>query len=293
MRVAISGSTGLIGTALARHLLAADHEVVRLVRGRVTASDQRHWDPDGGRISAPGLTDVDAVVNLAGAPIAGARWTKEHRAEIRRSRVTATLTIVTNLAPDGRCQRLLNGSAVGYYGDTGTEIVDESMRAGRGFLADVVADWEAAAGHSPVSTAILRTGQVLAREGGFLALQRPAFALGLGGRVGSGRQFLSWISLADHVRATAFLLTDDLTGPVNVVSPNPVSNAEFTRAFGRSLNRPTLLPLPLAAVGAVFGRDFVTEALLASQRVRPARLLEAGFAFEHPTLAQALAALQT
>ena len=290
MRVAIGGSTGLIGTALARRLLVEGHEVVRLVRGAVTASDQRHWDPDAGRIDGPGLDDVDAVVNLAGAPIAGARWTKEHRTEIRRSRITATLTIVTSLSPDGRCQRLLNGSAVGYYGDTGTEIVDESMPAGRGFLAEVVADWEAAAAHSPVPTAMLRTGQVLAHDGGFLALQRPVFGLGLGGRVGSGRQFLSWIGLADHVRATAFLLGNDLTGPVNVVSPNPVSNAEFTRAFGRALHRPTPMPLPLGLVGAVFGREFVTEALLASQRVRPARLLDAGFTFEHPTLAKALAA---
>ncbi len=230
-------------------------------------------------------------MNLAGTPIAGGRWTKDRRTEIRRSRITSTLTVVTSLNPDGRCQRLLNASAIGYYGDTGLEIVDETMPAGRGFLAEVVADWEAAAGHSPVSTAVLRTGHVLAREGGYLAMQRPVFALGLGGRVGSGRQFLSWISLADHVRAMAFLLEHDLTGPVNLVAPNPVSNAEFTRAFGRHLRRPTPLPLPLAAVGAVFGREFVNEALLPGQKVRPARLLEAGFEFEHPRLAQAFAAL--
>lgn len=291
MRVAIGGSTGLIGTALARHLNRNGHEVVRLVRGSVTASDQRHWDPDAGRIDPPGLDDVDAVVNLAGAPIAGGRWTKERKSEIRRSRVTSTLTIVTCLAPDGRCQRLLNGSAIGYYGNTGTEIVDETMPAGRGFLAEVVADWEAAARHSPVPTAMLRTGHVLAREGGFLGMQRPLFALGLGGRVGTGRQFISWISLADHVRATEFLLTVDLTGPVNLVAPAPVSNAEFTRAFGAHLNRPTPLPLPLTGVRLLFGRDFVTEALTWGQRVRPAGLLAAGFEFEHPTLSQAFAAL--
>jgi uncharacterized protein (TIGR01777 family) len=291
MRVAIGGSTGLIGTALSRHLVREGHEVVRLVRGEVTASDQRRWDPDAGRIDGPGLDDVDAVVNLAGAPIAGSRWTKDRKTEILRSRITSTLTIVTSLSPEGRCQRLLNGSAIGYYGDNGAEIVDESMPAGRGFLADVVADWEAAAAHSPVPTVVLRTGHVLAREGGFLGLQWPVFALGLGGRVGSGRQFLSWISLTDHVRATTFLLSSELTGPVNLVAPNPVSNAEFTRAFGRHLHRPTPLPLPLAAVGAVFGRDFVTEALLVSQRVRPARLLDAGFTFDHPLLAQAFAAL--
>jgi uncharacterized protein (TIGR01777 family) len=291
MRVAIGGSTGMIGTALSRRLAGGGHEVVRLVRGSVTASDQRHWDPDAGRIDAPGLDDVDAVVNLAGAPIAGARWTKERKTEIRRSRITSTLTIVTSLQPEGRCQRLLNASAIGYYGDTGTEIVDETMPAGRGYLAGVVADWEAAAAHSPVPTVVLRTGHVLARSGGYLAAQWPVFALGLGGRVGSGRQFLSWISLTDHVRALEFLLGAELSGPVNVVGPHPVSNAEFTRAFGRRLHRPTPLPLPLTAVGAIFGREFVNEALLPGQRVRPARLLEAGFDFAHPRLAQALAAI--
>ena len=197
MRVAIGGSTGLIGNALARHLLRSGHEVVRLVRGVVSASDQRHWDPDAGRIDRPGLDDVDAVVNLAGSPIGGVRWTKERKAEIRRSRATSTLTIVTQLAPDGRCQRLLNGSAVGYYGDTGTEIVDETFPAGRGFLSGVVTDWEAAADHSPVPTAKLRTGQVLTRDGGYLAMQWPLFACGLGGKIACGHQFVSWISMID------------------------------------------------------------------------------------------------
>lgn len=291
MRVAIGGSTGLIGTALFRHLVRNGHEVVRLVRGDVTASDQRHWDPDAGRIDAPGLDDVDAVVNLAGAPIGGGRWTRDRKTEIRRSRITSTLTTVTSLSPDGRCQRLLNASAIGYYGDTGTDIVDESMPAGRGFLAEVVADWEAAAAHSPVPGVTLRTGHVLARNGGYLAMQRPVFALGLGGRVGSGRQFLSWISLTDHLRAIEFLLGSDVTGPVNLVAPLPVSNNEFTRAFGRHLHRPTPLPLPLSAVGAIFGREFVNEALLPGQRVRPARLLGSGFDFEHPTIEDAFAAI--
>ncbi|MFZ0530795.1 MAG: TIGR01777 family oxidoreductase [Propionicimonas sp.] len=291
MRVAIGGSTGLLGAALARHLSTSGHEVIRLVRGPVTASTQRHWDPDAGRIDDPGLDDVDAVVNLAGSPIVGGRWTADRKTDLLRSRVTSTLTIVTHLSPAGRCQRLLNGSAIGYYGDTGTEIVDETMPAGRGFLADLVADWEAAAAHSPVPVALLRTGQVLARDGGYLAKQWPLFALGLGGRVGSGRQFLSWIGLADHVRATAFLLASDLTGPVNLVAPEPVSNAEFTRAFGAHLRRPTPLPMPLGAVGMIFGREFVNEALLSGQRVRPARLLEAGFEFEQRTLSEAFAAL--
>jgi hypothetical protein len=291
MRVAIGGSTGLIGTALARHLLRSGHEVVRLVRGAVTASDQRHWDPDAGRIDGPGLDDVDAVVNLAGSPIGGVRWTKERKAEIRRSRTTSTLTIVTQLAPDGRCQRLLNGSAVGYYGDTGTEIVDETFPPGRGFLCGVVTDWEAAADHSPIPTVKLRTGQVLTRDGGYLAMQWPLFALGLGGKIASGHQFVSWISLIDHLRAIEFLLTSNITGPVNLSSPNPVSNAEFTATFGAHLNRPTPLPLPLPGVQLLFGREFVKEALLTGQRVRPARLLDAGFEFGQPTLMQAFAAI--
>ena len=291
MRVAIGGATGLLGTALSQSLARNGHEVVRLVRGTPQAPDQRRWDTAAGRISKPGLDDVDAVVNLAGTPIAGARWTRERKAAIRRSRVTSTLTIVTSLAPDGRCQRLLNGSATGFYGDTGSAIVDELSPAGRGFLARVVQDWEAAATHSPVSTAVLRTGQVLAREGGYLAAIWKLFAAGLGGRMGDGRQFLSWISLTDHVRAMEYLLTSDITGPVNLVGPRPVTNAEFTRTFAGYLNRPAVLPTPLPAVGLLFGRDFVREALVAGQRVQPAKLVEAGFGFEHKTLAEALAGL--
>ena len=291
MRVAIGGSSGFLGTALARQLLRNGHEVVRLVRGRPAAPDQRRWDPDAGRIFGPGLDDVDAVVNLAGGPIAAGRWTKERKAELRRSRVTATLTIVTSLSPDGRCQRLLNGSAVGYYGDTGIEVVDESWPQGRGFLASLVADWEAAASHSPVPTATLRTGQVLDRQGGFLARLWPLFAAGVGGRIGDGRQFLSWISLADHVRAMEHLLTSDLTGPVNLTAPIPVSNAEFTQALGDRLNRPTAIPMPLTAMSVVLGREFVTEALRFGQRARPAQLLADGFEFEHLTVQQALAAI--
>lgn len=291
MRVAIGGSSGLLGTALRRHLTKSGHEVVALVRGTPQTSDQRRWDPDAGRISGPGLDDVDAVVNLAGTPIAAGRWSKERKAAIRRSRVTSTLTIVTSLSPEGRCQRFLSGSAVGYYGNTGSEVVDEASPAGRGFLARVVQDWEAAAGHSPVPSALLRTGQVLAREGGFLGAQWKLFSAGLGGRIGNGRQFLSWISLSDHIRAMAFLLSSGLTGPVNLVAPQPVTNAQFTRAFGDHLNRPTLLPVPLPAASLLFGRDFVREAMLSGQRVRPSRLIEADFSFTHSTLAEALADL--
>lgn len=292
MRVAIGGSTGMLGAALSRHLRSEGHEVVRLVRGDVTASDKRHWDPDAGRIAEPRLDDVDAVVNLAGAPLAGGRWTKDRKAELARSRISSTLTIVTSLDPDGRCQRFLNASGIGVYGDTGIEVVDEATGIGRGFLAQLCADWEAAASHAAVSTAMLRTGQVLSATGGILGTQRPLFAAGLGGRIGDGRQFVSWISLHDYLRAVSWLLAHDLTGPVNLTAPNPVTNAAFTRAFGRFLNRPTLVPMPLAAVSLLFGRELVDELLLTSTRARPARLLDAGFGFDHPDLTSAFAAMR-
>lgn len=292
MRVAIGGSSGLLGTALSRHLRSAGHDVVRLVRGELTASDQRRWDPDAGRISRPGLDDVDAVINLSGASIGGARWTKDRKTELRRSRIASTLTIVTSLDPAGRCQRLLNASAIGYYGDTGIEVVDENTPAGHGFLAELCTDWEAAAGHSAVPTAMLRTGHVLTPTGGFLGAQRPLFAAGLGGRIGNGRQFVSWISQTDYLRAVDWLLTSGLTGPVNLVSPNPVTNATFTRGYGRFLNRPTLVPMPLPAVSLLFTREFVDEALLSGTRCRPARLLSAGFSFRHPMLTDAFDSLR-
>jgi len=291
MRVAIAGSTGLLGEALVRYLTESGHDVLRLVRREPVRPGERLWDPTAGRIARPGLDDVDAVVNLAATGIGDRRWTAARKREILLSRTQGTLTLVHALHPDGRCQRLLNGSAIGFYGSTGDRIVDEDSPAGSGFLAGVVVEWEAAASHAPVPTALLRTGPVLARHGGYLAKQWLVFALGLGGRIGDGRQYLSWISLADHVRAMAFLLTSPLTGPVNLVAPEPVTNADFTRALGAYLHRPTPLPLPLPAVRLLFGREFVTDAVLSGCRVRPSRLLEAGFEFRHPRVAQALAAL--
>ncbi len=282
----------MLGTALTRHLRREGHEVVRLVRGQPTASDKRHWDPDAGRIAGPRLEDVDAVVNLAGAPLAGGRWTRERKAELSRSRIASTLTIVTSLDPDGRCQRFLNASGIGFYGDTGPEVVDETNPRGRGFLAQLCVDWETAAGHAAVPTAVLRTGQVLTPKGGILGRLRPLFAAGLGGRLGDGRQFVSWITLTDYLRALTWLLESELTGPVNLCAPTAVTNAALTRAIGRLVNRPTVLPVPLTAVRLLFGREFVSELLLTSTRARPARLLDAGFEFTHPDLNQAFSAMR-
>jgi len=290
MRVAVTGSNGLLGSALCASLLADGHRVVKFVRHAPQAIDERRWNPDAGRIDAPGLDDVDAVVNLAGAPI-GTRWTTDAKATIRRSRLAGTLTIVAALTPDGRCQRMLNASAIGYYGDTGPQIVDEHSAAGTGFLATVTRDWETSARHCAVPLALLRTGQVLSPAGGILPKLLPFFRAGAGGRIGNARQFFSWISLNDHVRAMRFLLESDITGPVNLTAPNPVTNAEFTHALGAAVHRLAVVPMPLPAVRLLFGRDFVAETLLASSRALPARLLDAGFTFQQPQVGMALAGL--
>ncbi|MBK8447698.1 MAG: TIGR01777 family protein [Micropruina sp.] len=291
MRIAIAGASGLLGRATAAHLSRTGHQVLTLVRRPAERLDERSWNPDAGTITSPGLADVDAVINFSGAGVADVRWTEERKAELRASRLNATTTIAAAIDPHGRCRRLLNGSAIGFYGDTGETVVDEATPQGTGFLAQLVADWEGAAHTAPVPTAYLRTGQVLTGEGGFLGKQRLAFQLGLGGRIGTGRQFLSWIHIDDYTRAVAHLLTSTLTGPVNLVAPDPVTNAAFTDAFADSLNRPALIPMPLPALRLLFGSEMVDEALLSGTRVQPRRLLDAGFTFDHPHLGEALATL--
>ena len=291
MRIAIAGASGLLGTAAANHLVAEGHSVVRLVRREAGRPDERRWEPSEGRIDGPGLSDVDATLNFAGSGIADARWSEPRKEELRHSRISTTITLVHHLVPDGRCQRFLSASAIGFYGDTGPAVVDEQSPAGVGFLARLVVDWERAAAHSPVPVVHLRTGHVLAAEGGFLGKQLLAYKLGLGGRIGSGRQFLSWIHVADYVRALAFLLESELTGPVNLVGPHPVTNARMTEALADRVRRPALIPTPLTALRALFGREMVADALLSGQRVAPARLMGAGFDFHHPDLDEALASL--
>jgi uncharacterized protein (TIGR01777 family) len=292
--VAVSGASGLIGSALVRHLQSQGHTVRRLVRpGGREESDDVRWDPARGELDAAALTGVDAVVHLAGEPIAR-RWTSRRKRAIRESRVQSTELLARTLARLGRKPRVfLSGSAVGYYGDRGDELLDESSAPGGDFLAGVATEWEAAA--APISTSgvrvvWLRTGIVLSADGGALAKLLPIFRLGFGGSVGNGRQWVSWIALDDYVRAMEHaLFTDRLRGPANLVAPNPVTNAEFATTLGRVLARPALLPVPAFVLGALYG-EMARATLLAGQRVLPRALAASGFEFAHPTLEGALRA---
>jgi uncharacterized protein len=294
MRVAVTGSSGLIGTALAGALRQDGHEVIPLVR-RPPGPGEIRWDPqaaDGGL--APGALDgADAVVHLSGAPIAGGRWTAARKQKLRASRVQSTQALVTAIAAaKSPPQVLLSGSAVGWYGDTGDRAVDETAPAGTGFLASLVRDWESAARparDAGVRVVNLRSGVVLSRRGGMLGLLTPLFRAGLGARMGSGRQFISWISLTDHVAAVRFLLGQaGIDGPVNLTAPAPVTNAVFTAALARALHRPALLWVPAPALQ--LGAGEMSGELLGSARVLPRRLTEAGFAFRYPAIAATLAA---
>lgn len=295
MKVAITGASGLIGTALAGHLRAEGLQVVRLVRRQPHTPDEVIWDPQAGPggLDPAALAGVFAVVHLSGEPIASGRWTEARKALLRSSRLRSTATLVAAMtAAEPRPAVLLSGSAIGFYGDSGDRIVDESSPQGTGFLADLVRDWEAAASPAAdagIRVATLRTGVVLAAEGGMLGRLLLPFRLGLGARVGSGRQYLSWIGITDEVRAIRFLLDAPVSGPVNLTAPAPVTNAEFTKALSRTLGRPALLRAPASALRAGLGE--VANELLASARVMPTRLTEAGFTFTHPDIASALAAI--
>ena len=291
MQIAITGSTGLIGTALVRALRDGGRTVVRLVRRRPSAGDEVRWDPFG-EVDTAALEGVDAVVHLAGAGIGERRWTSCYRQQIRDSRVEGTRTLARALAGMRRPPSVLvSASSVGFYGDTGDRAVDEDAPGGAGFLAEVCRDWEAAArpaAEAGIRVVHPRTGLVLAREGGLLGKTLPLFRAGLGGRLGTGRQWMSWISIADQVAALRFLIDRDLDGPVDLTAPEPVTNADYTRALGQALHRPALLVAPAAALRLVLG-GLADEAALVSQRVLPARLVKAGFRFRHPDLASALA----
>lgn len=292
MRVIIAGSSGLVGTALVAALRADGHDIRRLVRRPTAGPDEFRWSPPDGTIAPNAFAGVDAVVNLCGAGIGDHRWTSAYKQQLRDSRLTAT-DVLASAAAEAGVPTLLNASAVGYYGDTGDRAVDETAPPGSGFLADLCRDWERAtepARAGGVRTVLLRSGTVVARHGGLLGKLRPLFAYGLGGRLGNGRQYLSWISLEDEVEAVKFVLrTDSVDGPVNLTGPSPVTNASFTAALGRALHRPTPWVVPGFAVSALVG-EFADEAVLTGQRVLPTVLEDAGYAFRHTTIGEALAA---
>lgn len=294
MRILISGANGLIGTALQSELHRRGHAVVRLTRGSA-GPDAVHWDPMAGEIDTAGLEGVQAVVHLAGESIAESRWTDEQKARILESRTRGTTLLaeaVVGMASPPSV--VLSGSAIGYYGDRGDEVLTEASAPGTDFLADVCVRWEAAAqlfGAAGIRTCTLRTGIVLDADGGALAKQLLPFKLGVGGRLGSGRQWQSWITLEDEVGAICHLLDADVEGPVNLTAPNPVTNQEFTSTLGGVLHRPTLLPIPTFAPALLYGRELVESLLLVSQRVQPSALLDSGYVFAHPTLEPALRAV--
>lgn len=293
MKVAVTGASGLIGSALVPHLRAEGHEVVRFVRGETRAADERSWDPVARQLDPAHLDDVDAVVHLAGAGVADKRWTAAYKDVILRSRVDGTSAVAQAIAACGHPMVLLSGSAVGWYGDTGDRITDETGPSGQGFLADVCRQWEAATApaeqHSRV--AHLRTGYVLAKDALGLAKQVRVARLGLGAPLGSGRQWMSWITLADEVRAITHLLTADVHGPVNLVAPAPVTNRALTTALNHAVHRPTFpVPVPGFALKAALG-PFAEEGVLIGQRLAPAVLETTGFIFAHHTIEQALAAV--
>jgi len=295
MQVAVTGSSGLIGTALVAALRADGHRVIRLVRMGPAAPDTLVWDPyaERGGLDPKSLEGVGAVVHLAGAGIADKRWTPRYKAEIRDSRVQGTKALAGALAamatPPGV---LLSQSAIGWYGDTGGREVTESDPAGRGFLPEMVRNWEAATGDAAragIRVVTLRSGLVLSPKGGILGRLLPLFRLGLGGKLGSGRQMMSWIGLSDWVAAARFLLgRDGITGPVNLTSPSPVSNAEFTAALAHAVHRPAVMLVPVPVLKLAVGG--VSSDILSSARVMPKRLLAEGFGFQHAGIAGALAA---
>ncbi|NNE12573.1 MAG: TIGR01777 family protein [Ilumatobacter sp.] len=293
MHVGITGASGLIGTALTQHLRQHDHQVSALVR-RTAGTHEIEWDPSGGRLDPAAIEPLDAVVHLAGAGIGDHRWTEEYKQTILDSRVDGTTLLANTLASLGSDgpRVLLSGSAIGFYGDRDDETVDERSVGGTGFLPEVCRQWEAAtapAEAAGVRVAHLRTGIVLSSQGGALKKMLPLFKFGVGGKFGSGEQWMSWISIDDEVRAISHLLTADREGPVNLTAPNPVRNAEFVDTLGDVLNRPSFVPVPKFGPKLLLGPELAEALLFDSQRVEPAVLLaEEDFAFAHPDLTSAL-----
>jgi uncharacterized protein (TIGR01777 family) len=291
--VIVSGASGLIGSALVPALREDGHTVRRLVRRRPAADDELQWDPAKHEIDEAAVASADAVINLNGVGIGDKRWTAAYKKLALSSRLDSTTTIVDTVTqPGSKVRVLVNGSAVGWYGDRGDDVLTEADPCGDGFLADLVRQWEAAtapAEAAGVRVVRIRTGIVLTPEGGALGKMLPIFKLGAGGRLGSGTQWFSWIALADEVAAIKFALTNEsLAGPVNATAPNPVTNGDFTKALGRAVKRPAFAAVPPFALKLGLG-EFAEEGLLFSQRAVPSALLEAGFEFSEPDLDEALA----
>ena len=288
-RIAISGASGLIGTALVGHLKSEGHTVQRLVRRAPVAHDEIQWDPETGFVDLEALAGVDAVIHLAGVGVGDKRWTKKYKAKILNSRLLGT-TAIANAVSVVKPQVFISASAIGWYGESGNRSVVESDKSGDDFLAAVCREWEGAADLAgSVRTVKIRAGLVLDPTGGALGRMLPLFRLGLGGKLGNGKQWWSWITLHDQIRAIVFALENNISGPVNLTSPNPVTNQEFTSALARAMHRPALFPAPAIALKIALG-GFSSE-ILGSKKVMPHALLEAGFKFDYPHITEALALL--
>jgi uncharacterized protein (TIGR01777 family) len=292
-KIAVTGASGLVGTALVAALRERGYLPIRMVRREPQGADEVYWNPADGSIDLDGLAGIAGAIHLAGDNVASGRWTDAKKARIRDSRVQGTTLLASSLAKLSPVPKVLvSASAIGYYGSRGAEPVDENGPLGDGFLASVCADWEAATGAASrvgIRVVHARIGIVLARDGGALAKMKLPFLLGLGGRIGDGSQYMSWITLGDVVSALVFALErDGLEGPVNLVAPTPVTNAEFTKTLGRVLKRPTAIPVPKFALRLAAGEELADEMLLGGSRVLPTVLESHGFEWEHTTLEPAL-----
>lgn len=294
MNILISGASGLIGTRLGAHLEQAGHQVTRLVR-RPARSNEVSWNPAQNQLNASDLEGVDAVIHLSGAGIGDKRWTESYKREILDSRTLSTGLLAKTIASLHKKPAVfLSGSAIGIYGPRGDENLDEQSTTGTSFLADVCTQWEAAAAPAAsagIRTVLLRTGIVLTPRGGALKKQLPLFKLGLGGKFGKGDQWQSWISLDDEIRAIEYLLTANVSGPVNLTAPSPVTNLEFTKTLAKVLHRPALLPIPSFGPKLLLGAELADALLFTGQRVLPSALTATGFKFEHTNLEEALRSL--
>ena len=288
-KIAVTGASGLIGSALCAQLKSDGHQVIKVVRRAARVADEVSWNPLKGEIDLAGLDGADAVFHLAGAGVGDKRWSAAYRSEILNSRLLSTTTIA-NACEQIQPEVFISASAIGYYGETGDRSVTETDRGGEDFLSIVCREWELVANQAPsVRTVKLRTGLVLDPTGGALGRMLPIFKFGLGGKLGSGKQWWSWITLHDQIRAMIFLMNSKIEGPVNITSPNPVTNQQFTAALARALKRPAFFPAPAFALRAVLG-GFSTE-ILGSKRVMPKVLLDNDFEFDYPHLLAALTEL--